>query len=222
MNVKEMTVGAAASIVSLAMSAGMTTARAENYYVDLHVGYNIVDNGNLEYDAGNVSAGYEQRPAFGGSFGYHDESGFRVEAELTHRYNDINYFDAVYVKGELTSLSLMVNAIYELEIGGDSYGYGLGSDNPLRPYIGLGLGGSRLTMEATDNLAGPAVIDDTTYAFAYQGIVGFGVAVTETAMLTMDFRYLVADNIQFDDEAGTAFEIDAIQATAMLGLRTKF
>jgi opacity protein-like surface antigen len=77
-------------------------------------------------------------------------------------------------------------------------------------------------MDVTADLALGDVIDDTTYGLVYQGIMGLGVEVTETALVTLDFRYLVSDNVKFSEVDGTAFEVDAIQATAMLGLRTTF
>ena len=77
-------------------------------------------------------------------------------------------------------------------------------------------------LEALRYIATGDVIDDTTYGLVYQGILGLGVEVTETALVTLDFRYLVSDNVKFSDVAGTAFEVDAIQATAMFGLRTTF
>lgn len=211
------------ALLAAALLSATSAARAQEFYLDLHVGYNIVDNGDLEYDAGTLSTGYEQRPAFGGSFGYLDQSGFRIEGELTYRNNDINYIDGVNVKGQLTSMGLMVNMLYELRIGsGSGSAYGSGATSPLRPYIGIGGGGARFTMEAADSLVTGNVIDDTTYGLAYQGILGFGVEVTDTALVTLDFRYLVSDNVKFTDEFGTAFEVDAIQATAMFGLRTTF
>ena len=220
---KRLKTGILPVLLAAALLSGMSAARAQEYYMDLHVGYNIVDNGDLEYAAGTLSAGYEQRPAFGGSFGYLDQSGFRIEGELTHRGNDIDRIAGANVKGRLTSLALMVNMLYELRIGGGSgNGYGSGSESPLRPYIGLGGGGARYTMEAADNLAAANIIDDTTYGLVYQGILGIGVEVTDTALVTLDFRYLVSDNVKFNEEAGLPFEIDVIQATAMFGLRTTF
>lgn len=220
---KRLKVAVFPALFAVAQLSGTSGARAQEYYMDLHVGYNIVDNGDLEYEAATFSAGYEQRPAFGGSFGYLDQSDFRIEGELTYRDNDINYIDGASVKGRMTSTALMVNMLYELRIGsGSGYAYGSGSESPLRPYIGIGGGGARYTMEATDNLATGDVIDDTTYGLVYQGILGLGVEVTETALVTLDFRYLVSDNVKFSDVAGTAFEVDAIQATAMFGLRTTF
>lgn len=166
---KRLKVAVFPALFAVALLSGTSGARAQEYYMDLHVGYNIVDNGDLEYDSATFPAGYEPR------------------------------------------------------IGsGSDYAYGSGSEFPLRPYIGIGGGGARYTMEATDNLATGNVIDDTTYGLVYQGILGLGVAVTETALVTLDFRYLVSDNVKFSDVAGTAFEVDAIQATAMFGLRTTF
>jgi opacity protein-like surface antigen len=220
---KKMKIAMFPALLAMALLSGMSAARAQSYYVDLHVGYNIVDNGDLEYDAATLPAGYEQRPAFGGSFGYMDPSGFRIEGEMTYRDNDINYINGANVKGQLASMALMVNMLYELRIGGGSgYGYGMGSESPLRPYIGIGGGGARFTMDAANDLAAPGIIDDTTYGLVYQGIMGLGVEVTETALVTLDFRYIVSDNVAFSDVAGLGFKVDAIQATAMFGLRTTF
>lgn len=69
---KRLKTGILPVLLAAALLSGMSAARAQEYYMDLHVGYNIVDNGDLEYAAGTLSAGYEQRPAFGGSFGYLD------------------------------------------------------------------------------------------------------------------------------------------------------
>lgn len=84
------------------------------------------------------------------------------------------------------------------------------------------VGGARFTMDAANDLAAPGIIDDITYGLIYQGIMGLGVEVTETALVTLDFRYIVSDNVGFGDVAGTAFKVDTIQATAMFGLRTTF
>lgn len=210
-------------LFAAALLSGLSAARAQGYYFDLHVGYNMVDSGDLESDFGTASARYEQRPAFGGSFGYMGQGNFRIEGELTHRNNDINFIDGVNVKGNLASLGLMVNMLYELSIGsGSGSGYSSGSASPLRPYIGLGGGGARFTIEATDDLTLPNLVQDISYGVVYQGILGVGVEVTKAATVTLDFRYVVAENVKFSDELGTAFEVDSIQATAMFGLRTTF
>jgi opacity protein-like surface antigen len=190
-------------------------ASAQEYYLDLHIGYNIVDDGDLEYGV-DVPVSYEHRPAFGGTFGHLAQSGFRIEGELSWRGNDVDKVAGANDPGRLTSLNLMVNALYELQIG-DTGAYGLGSTTPLRPYIGFGGGGARYTLE----VAAPA-IDDRTYALAYQGIIGLGIEITEHAMLTFDYRYLVSENVKFTDATATPFEIDFVQSTFMLGLRTTF
>ncbi len=205
---------------ALAVYSAPITAFAQEYYLDLHIGYNVVDNGDLEYGP-DIPTSYEHRPAFGGSFGYMAQNGLRLEGELTWRGNDIDKIAGANDGGRLTSLSLMINALYELEIGNEGL-YGLGPTTPLRPYIGIGGGGARYTIEAIPDLAAAPAIDDQTYALAYQGIVGFGVNISENATLTFDYRYLVSENIKFADASATSFEIDTVQSTFTLGLRTVF
>lgn len=206
-----------AAFLAMALLSGMSVARAQDFYMDLHVGYNIVDNGDLEYGTGSFPTGYEQRSAVRSATW--DPGGFRIEAEITCRSNDINYIDAANAKGQLASFSMMINMFYELRIGGGSgYSYGLGSESPFRPDIGVGGGGARYTMDAAVDLAAGDIIDDATYGTVYQGIPGLGVEVTETTLVTLDFRYLVSENVKFRDVAGAKFEIDSNQATAMFGL----
>ncbi len=220
---KRTSVSLFAAFLAIALLSGMSAARAQDYYMDLHVGYNMVDSGDLEYDTGSISTGYEQRAAFGGSFGYVDPGGFRIESEMTFRSNDINYIDTFNAKGQLTSFSAMINMFYELQIGsGSGYAYSLGSESPFRPYIGVGAGGVRYTLDAAVDLAAADIIDDTTYGLAYQGILGLGVEVTESTLVTLDFRYIVSENVKFRDVAGAKFKVDSNQATAMFGLRSTF
>ena len=208
------------ALLAVAVLTAPITASAQQYYIDLHVGYNLVDDGDLELNP-DVPTSYEHRPAFGGAFGYLAQNGFRIESELSWRGNDINKVAGANDAGRLTSLGLMVNFLYELDIG-DTGAYGIGPTTPLRPYIGLGGGGARYTLEVIPNLGAAPAVDDQTYALAYQGIIGVGITVAEHATLTLDYRYLVSENIKFTDATATPFEVDAVQSTFMLGLRTTF
>ena len=208
------------ALLGLAVLVAPAGASAQEYYLDLHVGYNIVDDGDFEYGV-DVPVSYKHRPAFGGAFGHLSQSGFRIEGELSWRGNDVDKVAGANDAGRLTSLNLMVNALYELEIG-DTGAYGLGSTTPLRPYIGIGGGGARYALEVIPSLAAAPVIDDRTYALAYQGIVGLGIEIAEHATLTLDYRYLVSENVKFTDATATPLEIDLVQSTFMLGLRTTF
>jgi len=206
--------------LGLVIQLSPAVALAQQYYLSLQVGYNMVDDGDLEFGP-EIPTSYESRPAFGGAFGYIGPGGFRIESELSWRDNDIDTVAGVNDAGRLTSLNLMINALYELQFGGGG-AYGLGPTSPLRPYLGIGGGGGRYTLEAIPNLAAAPVIDDQAYAFAYQGIVGLGVEIAEHAVLTFDYRYLVTENIKMRDVTMTPFEIDSVQSTFMLGLRATF
>lgn len=208
------------ALLGLTVQLAPVTAPAQEYYIDLHIGYSLVDDGDFEYSP-NIPASYEHRPAFGGAFGYLGQSGFRIETELSWRGNDVDTVAGANVAGRLTSLNMMINVLYELQVGGGG-AYALGPTTPLRPYIGIGGGGARYTLEVVPDLTLAPVIDDQAYALAYQGIVGLGIEIADHAMLTFDYRYLVAENIKFTDAAATPFEIDSVQSTFMLGLRTPF
>lgn len=207
-------------LTGLAVQLAPGTALAQQYYLSLHVGYNMVDEGDLEFGP-DVAASYEDRPAFGGAFGYIGQGGLRIEGELSWRGNDLDTVAGSNDAGRLTSLNLMINALYEIQIGGGG-AYGLAPTSPLRPYFGIGAGGGQYTLEAIPSLAAAPVIDDQAYALAYQGIIGLGFEIAERAMLTFDYRYLVAENIKLADATATPFEIDAAQSTFMLGLRAMF
>ena len=211
---------AAPVLISLAVQAAPMTVAAQQYYMDLHVGYNIVDDGDLEFNP-DIPTSYEHRPAFGGAFGHLGQNGLRIEGELSWRGNDVDKVAGASDAGRLTSLNLMINALYELQIGGAG-AYGLGPTTPLRPYIGIGGGGARYTLDIIPDLAAAPAVDDKTYALAYQGIIGLGIEIAEHAMLTFDYRYVVSENVKFTDATATPFEIDLVQSTFMLGLRTTF
>ncbi len=195
-------------------------ALAQAKYFDLHIGYNYVIDGDWDFIDGNASVAYDNQPAFGGSFGYMAANGFRIEGELTYRVNDVDRVFDTPVAGKLNTLSLMVNALYELRFG-DSGGL-YGNTSPLRPYIGLGGGGVRASLADVAEVLGTTVIDDFAYGFAYQFIGGLGVELTPATVITIDFRYLIAENLDMTDVGGDAFEIDAAHSTIMVGLRTNF
>lgn len=207
-------------LLIVAVLAGPMVAQAQETYMALHVGYNLVVDGDLEAP-GVVSTSYEDRSSFAGSYGYMSDSGFRVEGELGWRANDVGAVAGTAVAGRLTTLSLMVNVLYEGEIGGGSR-YGLRSGTSVRPYIGLGAGGGQFSLDVIPVLGAAATIDDQVYALAWQGIVGLGFGIGGGSVLTLDYRYFAAENIGMTDAAATPVEIDSVQSTFMVGLRTAF
>lgn len=65
-----------------ALAAGASVASAQTTYLEMHVGYNYVDDGDLTVPP-DITAAYDPSPVFGGSFGYLEASGFRIEGEIT-------------------------------------------------------------------------------------------------------------------------------------------
>ena len=213
-----------ALLVSLLIFFGLMVAphiaRAQSKYFDLHIGYNYVIDADWAYTDEDLHVSYDDQPAFGGSFGYMAANGFRVEGELTYRVNDVDMVFDTPVDGKLNTLSLMVNLLYELRFG-DSGGL-YGSTSPRRPYIGVGAGAVRTALEDVSEDLVTVVIDDFAYGPAYQFIGGLGIELTPTTLITVDFRYLIAENMELTDVGGDAFEIDSAHSTIVVGLRTNF
>ena len=211
-------------LISLLALAGLVTTShtvlAQSKYFDLHIGYNYVVDGDWDTAGVTESVSYDSQPAFGGSFGYLAGNGLRIEGELTYRVNDIESAGGTLTAGKLNTLSFMVNALYELRFG-DSGGL-YGSSSALRPYIGLGGGGVRVSLADVAEVLGTTLIDDSANGFAYQFIGGLGVELTPTTLITVDYRYMIADNLDMDTVAGVPFEIDSAYSTIIVGLRTNF
>ncbi len=213
-----------ALLVSLLAFAGLMAAPhaalAQGKYFELHIGYNYVVEGDWDYVDENLSVAYDDQPAFGGAIGYMAENGFRIEGELIYRVNDVTRVFDMPLDGKMNTLSLMVNALYELRFGDGGGLYG--TTSPLRPYIGVGLGGVRTALEDVSTDLVNIVIDDFAYGMAYQFIGGLGIELTPTTVFTVDYRYLVAENLDMTDVGAEAFEVDIAHATIMVGLRTNF
>ncbi|MFP3942706.1 MAG: outer membrane protein [Alphaproteobacteria bacterium] len=114
----------------------------------------------------------------GGALGYRWENGFRGELEATYRQNDGIIFDSASPffpeDVELDSFSVMVNMLYDLDMGAFFV-----------PYVGVGLGGNHVTLDVTT-----AGAEDDGWAFAYQFLGGFSVPVPNTPLeFFADYRY---------------------------------
>jgi len=136
----------------------------------------------------------------------------RVEGELSYRKNDTDKLSATVsifgpppvhaetpIDGEIEALSLMANIYKDFE-----------TNSVLTPFIGLGVGFSKLDAE----LEGQSE-DDTV--FAYQFILGTGIKVAETVNIDISYRYFATSDPQFDTT-----EMEYASHNLMLGARFSF
>ena len=131
---------------------------------------------------------HDQGTAFSGAVGYRFAEGLRVEGELSYRENDLDEFtvrepgslaallppasrqdpaalDGLRgtrpIDGDLSVVSLMANLYYDVDLG-------LG----LKPYVGGGIGLSRISIATSSS--GRQLTDDDDTVFAYQLGAGLG------------------------------------------------
>ncbi len=125
-----------------------------------------------------------------GSVGWGFGNGLRLEVEGNYRSNDVRRVsvDGTSLAGRsgyITTMGLMVNALFDFNLG------------PVMPYIGGGVG---YALHRWSNVGGTAGtpgnsiairITDTEGAFAYQGIVGLAIPIAAVPGLaiTAEYRY---------------------------------
>ncbi len=196
---------------TIALAAMMTAmagvAHAEGWYGRADVGYSVA--GALEVDTGD-DLDFEDDWMAGLGAGYGFQNGFRLEGELSYRQNDFSDFD-----GDARALALMANLFYDFNRGGR-----------FQPYLGVGVGGARVE---TEGLVGPLSWDDDDTVFAYQGLAGVAIPLTERLALDIGYRYFAAPDVGFEaafdtgDEIVTApFDADYTHQAVTVGLRWQF
>lgn len=170
-----------------------------------------------EYDAGL---------GFGLVFGKGYDNNLRIEGELSYRRNDLASFslagETFAATGDISALSFIFSTYYDLA-----------NPTPFTPYLGAGLGGAYINLDARqiDPIFADIVYNDQTLAFAYQ--LGGGLAYQLNRYLTLDlgYRYFATPTLKLKDQdaqvnasggALNTFETDYASHNVSLGLRLAF
>lgn len=117
----------------------------------------------------STATGYGASATLGKKFGM-----FRLEAEVGYSKSDATQY------AELTQASAMLNGLLDVPVT-DSITLSLGG--------GIGVDIASWDHKSTD-------ADDSS--LAYQGIVGIGIALTDTIDLTLDYRYMSVPDLGLD------------------------
>jgi opacity protein-like surface antigen len=145
----------------------------------------------LEYDPGWLA---------GVAGGYAWNNGFAIEGEFTFRQNGIDGEElmgtTIPVGGHLRSYALMANSYYRLNTG-----------TIITPYIGAGIGGALLTVDA-DSVGGN--FSDDSVELAYQAMAGLAIEITPQLDAGMEYRFFGTTDPSFSDTVmgGGAVTVD--------------
>jgi opacity protein-like surface antigen len=254
---KTLMAGAAILALGVAGQASAQIGPSSGVYVAGDIGYHMMEgidaqssvspNVNWTFDAEDDLAGFLR-------LGYRISPNFRAELEGGYRKGDIESVrggPAAPVglcragiartvaaptcqspQGEIRTTSAMFNLLYDFL-----------PDSRFQPYVGVGVGRIEVHNKVFGQLANVpagglqfqnASIDDADQAFAYQGLLGFGYAVTDRLTVDVTGRYLAANDLNFGSitqnggsTVGTItnvgfFEGDYRDASVSVGLRYQF
>ena len=202
----------AAALVPAAASAAEPMAEEHGYYASFSGLYVSPTESDLSYTEADltISSDLKMDGDFGAlvAIGYGASLGPRAEVEFGYRKLDFDKLDggkltgngvSVSVEGELpfkgdiTTLSLMLNGVYAFEAG------------PMRPYIGAGVGLARHDVSGDTQTATIGGVkfsiegaSEDDIVFAYQAMVGVGYEVSETTEVRLGYRYFASGDGDFE------------------------
>ena len=184
--------------IVMAISGGM--ARAEGMYAGVQLGGGIAGakkTGSHVYS----DTGFASSAHLGA-----DLDPVLLEVELAYRYNFVNEASSGPANGAIWSRALMGNIYLQFEVTEES-----------SAYMGAGLGVASVSVDSTS-----LSTDDTDpSSLAYQLMVGAVIPVSESTSFVLDLRSFLTYP-EFVDSGGTAYDMQYLSGTVMIGLRYDF
>lgn len=215
------TIALAGATLSLFLAASHEAKAADGWYASIEGGAVWVDEWEhlrtKIYRCYSVTtpaeAVFETGWAALGALGYAMHN-WRVEFEGGYRSNEIDSYDKngwsiEPVSGELTEISAMLNAIYDVPLS-----------QALSLSIGVGAGGDYADINIDLPWKSIAYND---WRLAYQGIAGVNYAITHNLAMFVNYRYLYVDMEEFQASETLIVDGEDFQKhTASVGLRYAF
>ena len=186
-----------AAAVCLAGIAGASDAAADGVYLGLRGGIALLDDSDMTIEipgVGQLPATLEYDPGWLAAIaaGYGWDNGFAVEGEFSYRQNGIDQERllgmTIPIDGFERSYALMANGYYRVNTG-----------TMVTPYIGAGVGGALLSIDA-DSVGGN--FSDTDIQFAYQAMAGLSLEITPQLDAGLEYRYFATTQPSFSDATG--------------------
>ncbi|MEL6363435.1 MAG: OmpA family protein [Pseudomonadota bacterium] len=180
-------------VIAMLIAAPAAAQNYKGFYGSVLAGLNMADEQDADY-LSNGEFDYEGGSAVGAAIGYAYGGGLRGELELMNRSNDV---DSVLglgaVDGETDVTSLMVNAVYDLDIAGGA----------IVPFIGAGVGYARAKTEisagAGDTLTALGV-SESDGSGAWQAFAGLAIPLADNLSIAAQYRYFSAmDGFDYDN-----------------------
>ncbi|TNF71682.1 MAG: porin family protein [Acidobacteria bacterium] len=203
----------------LVISLSSSMAFAQSWYAGGFAGWNNTDDTDFLTGVGRIDTSFEGGTIFGFSGGYRLDNGVRLEGEVSWRDADVDKhrLDGTGLdgsKGAAKSRSFMANALYDFN-----------RDGKVRPYIGAGLGWTKIDYDRFGVDAVPNVLNDDNGVWAYQGLAGLSIGIGERWEVFGEYRYFKAQDPEVKTSAETGSvttDIGYQSQDFLLGLRLSF
>lgn len=211
-------IGAAGTLAALLAGTG-TAASAAGWYGRADVGYSVEGSADIKTDSGFAwgrGKFKDDITEFAG-FGYaFHNSGFRLELEGGHRFNEIKHTTAINGGGKAYAWSVMGNLFYDFHHNG-----------PVEPYLGVGIGAAEVGLRTT-NLPAPIwFIHDKDTNWAWQGLAGVAFKLSHSWKLDLGYKYFAVPSlnvtgIELAGPSAHSHDVSYRQQSVNLGLRWSF
>jgi outer membrane protein OmpA-like peptidoglycan-associated protein len=162
---------------------------------------------------------YDTGWAMVGALGFKGNN-LRIEFELGYRDNQSDTVTttppaATTLFSDVTYFSQMVNVVWDIPLG-----------ETVEFSIGGGAGGAQVDYDLGGTFGGLQSIDDGEYVFAYQGIAGLSVDVSDHVEIFAEYRYFDTDEFHVQGSpppaGGESVIADPESHTALFGVRYHF
>lgn len=204
--------GKLAIICAAAITLG-TQAQAADRATGPYLGGGLGANfaGDNDVDGGGINTGVDHKGGIAGilALGYSYANGLRGEVEFGHRSNDVDSAGGVSTGGNSNVTSGMINGYYDFATG-----------TSVIPYLGVGIGVGRLSMNADP--IGSTSINSAGTGLALQGIAGLAYPINDSWAGTVEYRYFNLQGVEMNTRAGSQVDVDYDAHTFMVGLRYTF
>jgi outer membrane protein OmpA-like peptidoglycan-associated protein/outer membrane protein W len=190
---------------ALATFAAAQSFAQEGTYVKGAVGYGMMDESDVVRPLATGEIDPEGNARFMLGLGHAFPNNWRVDLDIMDRYADGGAVDDVSGSTDIQNVTVMLNAIYDLNRAGR-----------FNPYLGLGIGASRTDTGIATSFGGPTVVEeDESTELGYQGLAGLGVKLSPRLSADFEYRYVELGDV---DGSSYAFE-DNQSHDFLIGLR---
>ncbi|MFN3076697.1 MAG: OmpA family protein [Alphaproteobacteria bacterium] len=196
----------------VAMMPAVAMAGSSGVYVGAAGGVDFLNDAKLSGNGVNTKSSYDMGYVGLGTLGYKYDKGFRVEFEGGYRSNAVDKLanSTAGVNGRVHTSSIMLNGLYDIDTG-----------TILTPYVGIGVGGAKVDFRGV-NPVNNSTINKSDHLFAYQGILGTSLKVTDAVSLFTDYRYLGTPDPGLRTGSGVAIDGEYGSHNVVLGVRYLF